>query len=86
MNNTKANDHTTIAKASIASSEYHTMEAFGRALSTQARLGVRHDLLNVFGNVIGILLCKIVSKTRVSTYVLSKSNPNHGGAYKQIHA
>jgi hypothetical protein len=27
-NNTNANDHTTIAKASIASSEYHTMEAF----------------------------------------------------------
>jgi hypothetical protein len=66
MNNTKANDHTTIAKASIASSEYHTMEAFGRALGTQARLGVGHDLLNVFGNVIGILLCKKVSKTRVS--------------------
>jgi hypothetical protein len=39
-NNTNANDHTTIAKASIASSEYHTMEAFGRALGTQARLGV----------------------------------------------
>jgi hypothetical protein len=75
-----------MAKASIASSEYHTMEAFGRALGTQARLGVGHDLLNVFGDVIGILLCKIVSKTRVSTYVLSKSNPTHGGAYQQNHA
>jgi hypothetical protein len=86
MNNTNASDHTTIAKASIASSEYHTMEAFGRGPGTQARLGVEHNLLNVFGDVIGILLCKIVSKARVSTYVLSKSNPTHGGAYKQNHA
>jgi hypothetical protein len=38
--NTNASDHTTIAKASTASSEYHTMEALGRALVTQARLGV----------------------------------------------
>jgi hypothetical protein len=53
-----------MAKASIAYSEYHTMEAFGRALGTQARLGVGHDLLNVFGDVIGILLCKIVSKNK----------------------
>jgi hypothetical protein len=27
-NSTNANDHTTIAKASIASSEYHTIKAF----------------------------------------------------------
>jgi hypothetical protein len=62
------------------------MEAFGRGPGYTGRLGVGHDLLNVFGNVIGILLCKIVSRTRVSTYVLTKSNPTHGGAYKQNHA
>jgi hypothetical protein len=39
-NNTNTNDHTTIAKASIASSEYHIIEGFCGGLGTQARLGV----------------------------------------------
>jgi hypothetical protein len=56
-NNTNANDHTTIAKASKASSEYHTMEALCGGPGYTGTVGCRGSyLLDIFGNEVGILL------------------------------
>jgi hypothetical protein len=84
-NNTNANDHTTIAKASKASSEYHTMEALCGGPAYTGTVGCRAATYPTSsGTKSGPSSEKQLVKTRVSTNVLNKFNPTHGGSYKPV--